>query len=61
MRYSSLKKMARFGRQISTLKSYLPDATTILICLLAVGTVLRGVNASKNGEITFLSQYSSCL
>ena len=42
--------MARYGREIGQLRTYLPDLETLLVCLLAVGTVLRGIAASKSGK-----------
>ena len=43
--------MAKFGREIGLTKTYLPDIGTLLVCLLAVGTVLRGIAASKPGKL----------
>ena len=47
--------MARYGREIGQLRTYLPDLETLLVCLLAVGTVLRGIAASKSGKLFRIS------
>ena len=44
--------MARYGREIGQMRTYLPDLEMLLVCLLAVGTVLRGIAASKSGKLS---------
>lgn len=37
----------RLDRHVAHLKHYLPDATTLVICLIGVATVLRGISAAE--------------
>lgn len=43
-----------FGNKTAALRKYLPEVTATMLCLLVVGTVLRGISASEDGRFTSL-------
>ena len=44
-----MARYAKIGHKMGSLRKWLPEVTTTLLCLLIVGTVLRVVSATEKG------------
>ena len=53
-----MARYAKIGHKMGSLRKWLPEVTTTLLCLLIVGTVLRVVSATEKG-ITILLHFNS--
>ena len=53
-----MARYAKIGSRIGSLRTWLPEVTTTLLCILIVGTVLKIVAATDDGNL-FNSHVSS--
>jgi hypothetical protein len=45
-----MARYTKIGSKVGSLRKWLPEVTTTLLCLLVVGTVLRAISATEEGK-----------